>query len=331
MPSVNLRTQKPLLDIASYGRRGPGHRPALTSEAIAHASRTARGVPEVVVKVSGGARTARGAGTSLAYLEKHSDLETDERTILAGKGLGPKLLKGWDLDLEERRRHTDRRIAAGRRPPKLVHNLVFSMPKGTSPDKLRKAVRKFAVEKFALQHRYVMAMHTHQGNPHVHMVVKAMNEQGTRLNIRKATLREWRQDFARYLREFGVEANATECAVRGSQHQNRKSGIYRAAARRDSSFTRERAISVAKELSGGRLSTEVDRQRLLQTRAEVERGWHAFADAAAREGRSDVADQVRRFVRRMPPIGIDRDLLAHQLLERARLNAIARDNSELSR
>ena len=107
-----------------------------------------------------------------------------------------------------------RAIAAGRKPPKLVHNLVFSMPKETPPDKLLRAVRKFSVERFALQHRYAMALHTDQANPHVHVVVKAVSEQGKRLNIRKSTLREWRQDFAKYLREYGVEANATERRTR---------------------------------------------------------------------------------------------------------------------
>jgi len=59
------------------------------------------------------------------------------------------------------------------------------MPKETPPDKLLRAVRKFSVERFALQHRYAMALHTDQANPHVHVVVKAVSEQGKRLNIRK--------------------------------------------------------------------------------------------------------------------------------------------------
>jgi hypothetical protein len=37
-----------------------------------------------------------------------------------------------------------------------------------------------------------MVLHTDQPHPHVHLVVKAMSEQGQRLNIRKATAREWR-------------------------------------------------------------------------------------------------------------------------------------------
>lgn len=229
--TVRLRSEVPLLDVASYGRRGPDHRaPALTQAEVAHAIRTVRGVTEVVIKVSGGARTIRGVAAHLEYLETRADLETDDGAVLAEKGFGSELLKDWDLEVDEIRRHTSRAIAAGRKPPKLVHNLVFSMPKGTPPDRLHKAVRKFAVEKFGLQHRYAMALHTDQAHPHVHVVVKAISEQGERLNIRNATLREWRRDFAQYLRDYGVEANATERAVRGSHYQNRKGGIFRGCA-----------------------------------------------------------------------------------------------------
>jgi hypothetical protein len=233
----------------SYGKLGPAHRRALTQAEVAHVSRTVRGAPEVVIKVSGGARTIRGVAAHLEYLETRADLETDDGAVLAEKGLGRELLKSWDLEIDEIRRHTSRAIAAGRKPPKLVHNLVFSMPKGTPPDRLRKAVRKFAVEKFGLQHRYATALHTDQAHPHVHVVVKAVSEQGERLNIRRSTLREWRRDFAQYLREYGVEANATERAVRGSHHQNRKDGIFRAARRGESTFLRERVESVARELA----------------------------------------------------------------------------------
>jgi len=43
MRIVDLRDQNPLLDIASYGRRGPGHRPLSKAE-IEHISRTVRRV-----------------------------------------------------------------------------------------------------------------------------------------------------------------------------------------------------------------------------------------------------------------------------------------------
>ena len=56
---VDLRDHRPLLDVASYGRRGPGDR-SLTKAEAEHVSRTVRRVSEVMIKVSGGARTLRG-------------------------------------------------------------------------------------------------------------------------------------------------------------------------------------------------------------------------------------------------------------------------------
>jgi hypothetical protein len=48
-----------------------------------------------------------------------------------------------------------------------------------------------------------MVLHTDQKHPHVHLVVKAENELGQRLHIDKQRLREWREDFARLMREQG--------------------------------------------------------------------------------------------------------------------------------
>lgn len=77
-----------------------------------------------------------------------------------------------------------------------------------------------------------VALHTDEPQPHVHMVVKAVNERGVRLNIRKATHREWRREFAKHLRSHEVEGNATERAVRGNRIASKLDGVYRGAARR---------------------------------------------------------------------------------------------------
>src|SRR6185437_2265757 len=236
---IDLReTQSPLLDVASYGRRKPA-RWALTRLEVEHVSRTVRRVPEVIVKVSGGARSVRGVAAYLDYngREGRGEVRTNDGDRLQGRGFEKALLEDWDLDLDEYRRHTQRAIAAGRKPPKLVHNIVFSMPKGTPPEKVLRAVQIFAREKFAVKHRYLMALHVDRGHPHVHMVVKAVSEQGKRLNVGKSTLREWRSQFARHLREQGIEANATERAVRGETRMQKPDGIYRATLRGESTYT----------------------------------------------------------------------------------------------
>jgi Relaxase/Mobilisation nuclease domain len=200
-----------------------------------------------------------------------------------------------------------------------VDNLVFSMPRGTPVEKVHAAVRKFATEKFALQHRYATALHTDQGHPHVHVVVKAVSEQGERLNIRKATLREWRQDFARYLRDLGVEANATERAVRGETKPQKSTSIHRAMIRGDSTFWRERLQSVARELASGGLAAEPHRKRVIETRREVIRGWYAMAHILDGQGQGELAAGVRRFVERMPPPHTERQWISGQMLARIRI------------
>ena len=320
---VDLTDQKPLLDIASYGRRGPGHRPFSKAE-VEHISRTVRRVPEVMIKVSGGARTLRGVEDHLDYIgrEGEGEIETDDGRRLREEGLAGELVREWDLDLEARRWHTQRAVAAGRNPPKLVHNLVFSMPKGTPANKVLQAVRVFAREKFALQHRYAMALHTDQGHPHVHVVVKAVSEQGVRLNIRKATLREWRRDFAQYLRDLGIEANATERAVRGQTRSTKLDGIHRAAERGDSTYYRERAEAVARELSTGRLTAEAGRARLIETRNAVTEGWRSLAEWLDGHGDAHLATTIRQFVRDMPPAKTDKEKIAEGLQELIKVRRI---------
>lgn len=156
------------------------------------------------------------------------------------------------------------------------------------------------------------------------LVVKAMSEHGERLNIRKATLREWRKEFARHLREQGVAANATERAVRGESRTRETDGIYRASIRGDSTHARERAAAVASELLEGDLRIESGRSKLRQTRRDVARGWRAVSDLLVSQGEPELATQVTRFLGQMPPPRTEKESLALGLIgqvRRGRINA----------
>jgi hypothetical protein len=231
------------------------------------------------------------------------DLETDDGSQLQGKGIGKDLLNDWDLDLETYQREPEFAKTRGRPAPKLVHKLMFSMPPGTPPQGVLAAVRTFAREEFALKHRYAMVLHTDEPHPHVHMVVKAVSEQGVRLNIRKPTLREWRREFARHLREQGIEANATERAIRGESRARKTDGIYRATLRGESTHTRARVEVVASELLKGNLRVEPGKSKLVwlnknlsdfepqmrpsqSSLATVEIHLHALPDISADDARS---------------------------------------------
>jgi hypothetical protein len=211
------RGGEPLFDIASYGRiaREAGGR--LTPAQMEQIRRTVQRAPEAVVKVLPRASNdLKAVGNHLNYIGRDGalELETDDGEHVSASS-EKTLLDDWDLDIDDVRRQSALAATKGREPPKLVHKLMFSMPPGTPPEKVLGAVRNFARNEFWGQHRYAFALHTDEAHPHVHLVLKAVSEQGVRLNIRKATLRHWRSQFAHNLRLLGVEANATERAVRG--------------------------------------------------------------------------------------------------------------------
>ena len=191
------------------------------------------------------------------------------------------------------------------------------MPAGTPPDKVLAAVKNIAREEFALKHRYAMVLHTDEPHPHVHMVVKAASEQGVRLNIRKATLRKWRSEFARQLRATGIAANATDRAVRGQTRSPKRDGIYRAEERGDSRHADARADTAAAELLRSYERVEVGQATLLQTRQEVERGWWAVSEILVAHGHAELAAQVRRFTAQMLPPRTDRESMAEALRKAA--------------
>src|ERR1700730_18543867 len=293
---------RPLLDISSYARRGPGRRERLSQDEMELIARTARRTPQVMVKVlSRGGQDLKAIGRHLGYLNRGGDveIETDDGQRLSGEGVEKDLLEDWDLDLEEHRRNAALESRSSRAPPKLVHKLMFSMPAGTPPDKVLTAVKNLAREEFGFKHRYAMVLHTDEPHPHVHVVVKAISEQGVRLHIRKATLRAWRKEFARHLRALGIAANATDRAVRGESRTPKRDGIYRAEHRGESRHADARLEAVAAELLKGTLPVEAGKAKLLETRRQVERGWWTVSDTLAVEGRGELAAEVTRFSAQM--------------------------------
>ena len=195
-----------------------------------------------------------------------------------------------------------------------MHNIVLSMPCPTPPQKVLAAARVFAREKFALQHRYALALHTHQQHPHVHLVVKAEGEDGRRLHIDKALLREWRSDFVRVMREQGVAANATPRAVMGQSKGTIRSADYRLRRRGTSAALRAQVESVARELQKTGTVYDPARGKLLDTRKAVVSGWMAVAKMLDAQGEIVLAGDVRYFANHLPPVRTDRERLAEEFV-----------------
>ena len=311
-----------LFDLGSYARRGPGRRDHLTPSQAQQVARTVGRTPEVMVKVlPRGANDLGAVRRHLDYIGRKGDvdLETDDVEKLRDAQAGKDLVEDWDLELDAQRSRADLVSRPGRTPPRLIHKLMFSMPAGTPPDKVLRAVQNFCRNEFALKHRYAMALHTDEPHPHVHVVVKAMSEQSERLNIRKATLRHWRTEFARHLRALGVPANATQRYVRGETGPRKSDGIYRASLRGESMHMRERAESVARDLAHGGVLVEPGKRKLIETHEAVQRAWWTVSEILVRDRQPELAAQVRRFADELPAPMTEREWLSAKLIERAHI------------
>lgn len=286
----------------------------LSPAQIEHIERTVRRAPEVIVRV------VSAQSNDFGSVRKHFDriarhgelgLETDCGEVVRGPSVGRRLMEEMDLDLEEYRRQLELMVPRGRRPPKLVHKIVLSMPQGTPCQGLLAAARYFLREQFGVAHRYAFVLHTVRTHSYVHVVVKAMSERGVRLHIRKPTLRRWRLAFAHHLREQNITANATERAVRGQNRESKLKAIYHTERRGAS--TRLCLPEAATGLRRRGLRKESGKSKLAQTRAAVERRWRVIRDSLIREGRHDLAEEVERFLDAMPPPRTRREQIAWEL------------------
>ena len=173
-----------------------------------------RRAPQVMVKVTGGGRGMKAIAAHFRYISKNGRLEIEDQ-----RG---EMMRGKDAlhDLADEWRFGGSLIPddAGPGHRREAFNIMLSMPRGTDPLAVQRAAREFAQVELA-DHKYVMVLHDHQANPHVHISVRAESQHGKRLNPRKADLHRWRETFAEKLRERGVEAEATRQAARGARQR----------------------------------------------------------------------------------------------------------------
>ena len=236
--------------------------------------------PQVMVKVTGGGRGMKAIAAHFKYISKNGrlDIEDDRGEVLRGKGDLHGLADDWRLggtpidDIGFRRE---------------ALNIMLSMPRGIDPLYVLKAAREFAQAELG-GHKYVMVLHDHQANPHVHLSVRAESRQGNRLNPRKADLRRWRQTFSDKLRGLGIEAEASTRSVRGQGRQSEP--LWRIKAREDGRL--RTSLALTKRGVGA-----------APTPAEVADAWHEIARTLGSSGDKsdrDLASAVVGYVNEMP-------------------------------
>ena len=164
--------------------------------------------PEVIVKVSGGGRGMGRIRAHFDYISRNGGvaLEDEQGRLIVGRDAVRDLGREWKYGFYGTPEESNRKEA---------FNIVLSMPPGTDRESVTAAARTFADKEFSRNQQYVFASHEDEQHPHVHLCVKALGIDGTRLNPRKADLQRWRERFAEALREHGVDANASPRRIRG--------------------------------------------------------------------------------------------------------------------
>lgn len=171
--------------------------------------------PEVLVKISGFTKGGDHLKAHMAYVSRKGKvaIEDEEGNVFCDLDAIKGLAKKWQDEIDEGNApKTNRRDAV---------RIVLSMPPGTDPMALKRAVRQFSLETFA-NHAFVFALHTDEEHPHVHLTVQMRGFSGERLNPRKNDLQSWRESFATCLLNEGVDCVATPRSSRPLERENQK-------------------------------------------------------------------------------------------------------------
>lgn len=295
-----------------HGRKGRnikgGARPARKAKrglgTRARLALTVSKAPEVVVKVSGGGKNLRHIKAHLDYISRNGTVALEDETGAVYRGADE---VEWVRDAWGKGRIGIPEVGDKRRE---AFNIILSMPPGTDRASVKAAARQFAAELFG-NHQYVFAEHQDEKHPHVHLAVKAVDNDGVRLNPRKADLQRWREHFADKLREHGIYANATprraRCVFRKAEKQavrhmraKREKGGLESPSRVQPGGTAEARREVASGVSGPNPAAEQG----AEARTQVVQAYGALARAlASSESPADqrLAQATARFAQELAP------------------------------
>lgn len=166
--------------------------------------------PEAMVKITGNSKDISKISSHISYISRNGELDVKNQDGETLKGIDA--LKGelgaWEsLGITKENGNLRESL-----------HVIFSMPNGTDPKGLLKAVEQFASQELQ-DHNYLYAQHLDTKNPHVHLCISVRDMQGNRLNPRKGDIANWRKIFAEKLREQGIQAVATTRQQRLKVHK----------------------------------------------------------------------------------------------------------------
>jgi|TARA_R110000803_G_scaffold20907_6_gene53258 hypothetical protein len=195
------------------GKGGRSSSRAERSQAAAKSlSRVAKKAPQVVFKITSRVHGAANTVSSFTYVSRVSVSEKDDIPLLTSEG--KELTSATEMLALARDWQAHAEAGNDRRKGATALAMVYSMPPGTDPEKVREAVINLAEEDFA-DRRWVAALHTDEAHPHVHVVIAMRDNAGRRFNPDRQFIQHNRERFAEMLREVGIEADASRSVARG--------------------------------------------------------------------------------------------------------------------
>jgi hypothetical protein len=218
------------------------------------------------------------------------------------------------------------------------------MPAHTRAETMLEAVQAFSRQHFE-GHQYVMALHTQEtdpaddppAHPHVHVVLRAENEHGQRIHIRKGTLRGWREAFAAELRARGIEANATSRAERGKSFKTKSGAEWHIEKRSregkgaPSIALAGRLLAAAEELRNGQTEPRPWELAMAARRRDLIRQLRQGFARLRQEGENQLADEVDRFMSNMPALDTERRQMQRALVKQVQDRLQEREQDHGSR
>ena len=279
-------------------------------DARSRLERVARRAPEVMVKITGRTRDGSHLLRHLDYISRNGKLplEGPDGERLQGRAEVRALADDWTAELAAEHRRRDSPMSL---------SIILSMPAGTDPHRLHDASRAFASAVFGDRHPYVFALHTDDRHPHVHLTVRALGQDGVRLNPRKADLQVWRETFAAALRARSIEAEATPRRARGVVRKPERTAVRKLRERFEAGGSAPETLRGALRDAASDKPVERPWEATIQKRqARIRRALVAetlrLGASSSSENRA-LARDLEGFIRAMPAVATRRQILAQAL------------------
>lgn len=278
---------------------GGGSHAALSRRAVSTMERTARRVPEVMVRITGRQHGGGHVLANFAYIsrlghgaERELELQTsDGEVIRDGKEL-QSLAQDW---------HEWEMDGDARRKGATSISMILSMPSGTDPEKLKDAALDFAKVEMA-NRSWVASLHVDRDHPHVHLTFARRDHDGRRFHPNRDDVFRYRQRFAEKLRDRGIEANATPAIARGIDPKHEPIAAMKVREKgQDSTVDRNRSSRIAKLRDVGSpdpVGAVLSKQQAL-VRTAYERSIKELSSSPSLADQV-IAKSLERFVSAMP-------------------------------